>query len=135
MDIEFEELEDESFNELGESYLKRVYENVESFNTTGVTTSDNKLIIEGLITFKSGVKKNTGFIFEAKDATKGGKLRFTGENGHLCRGRKAFTLIGSLVESVDASKKFICESLTYNYRAKDAAGKPTRVYGKVSHKK
>jgi cell division protein FtsI/penicillin-binding protein 2 len=60
-----------------------------------------------------------------------GKVRFIGENAHLCRGRKAFTLVGS----VNESKKLVCESFTYNYRAKNADGKSTRVYGKVNRNK
>lgn len=36
MDIEVDEFDEEGFNDLGESYLKRVYENVNSFRTTGV---------------------------------------------------------------------------------------------------
>ncbi len=130
LDFDFEEVDEDSMNELGESYLKRVYENVDSFKLTSCSTSSNQLIMEGLITFKSGVKKNTGFIFEAKDATKEGKLRFIGENAPLSRGRKAFTLVGSMNEN-----KLIGESFTYNYRAKNANGKSTRVYGKVNRNK
>ena len=54
-----------------------------------------------------------------------------GENAHLARGRKAFTLIGS----VNESKKLVCESFTYNYRAKNSDGRSTRVYGKVNRNK
>ena len=130
LDFDFDEVDETSFDELGESYLKNVYENVDSFKTTNISATDNQLIVEGLISFKSGTTKNTGFIFEAKDATKNGKLRFMGENKHFSRGNKSFTLVGSLNES----KKFICESFTYNYRAKTPAGKATRVYGTVSCK-
>lgn len=130
IDFDFDEVDEDSMNEIGESYLKRVYENVDSFKLSSCSTTPNQLIIEGLITFKSGAQKNTGFIFEAKDATKDGKLRFIGENAHLARGRKAFTLVGSLNEN-----KLICESFTYNYRAKNADGKSTRVYGKVNRDK
>lgn len=130
VDFDFEEVDEDSMSELGESYLKRVYENVDSFKLTSCSTTPTQLVLEGLITFKSGVKKNTGFIFEAKDATRDGKLRFIGENAHLCRGRKAFTLVGSMND-----KKLMCESFTYNYRAKNADGKSTRVYGKVTKSK
>ncbi|MBO5712064.1 MAG: hypothetical protein J6R47_04430 [Acholeplasmatales bacterium] len=129
-DVEIDEVDEESMSGLGESYLKRVYENVDSFKLTSCSTTPTQLVLEGLITFKSGAKKNTGFIFEAKDATRDGKLRFIGENAHLCRGRKAFTLVGSM-----ADKKLMCESFTYNYRAKNSEGKSTRVYGKVNRNK
>ena len=131
LDFDIEEVDDESMSELGESYLKRVYENVDSFKLTSCSTTPTQLILEGLITFKSGATKNTGFIFEAKDATRDGKVRFIGENAHLARGRKAFTLVGSMNES----KKLMCESFTYNYRAKNGEGKSTRVYGKVNRNK
>ena len=130
LDFDFDELDEEGMDELGESYLKRVYENVDSFKTSNVSTAGNKLIIEGIITFKSGAKKNTGFIFESADATRDGKLRFIGENAHFSRGKKAFALNGVL-----DNKKLIVESFTYNYRATNNAGKSTRVYGTVSRNK
>ena len=131
VDFDIDEVDEESMNELGESYLKKVYENVDSFKLTSCSMTPKQLVLEGLISFKSGATKNTGFIFEAKDATKDGKLRFIGENAHLSRGRKAFTLVGSMNES----KKLIAESFTYNYRAKTGDGSSARVYGKVSRNK
>lgn len=130
LDFEIDEIDEDSMDDLGESYMKRVYENVDSFKTTNVSTSSDKLIIEGLITFKSGAKKSTGFIFEAKDATRDGKVKFIGENAHFSRGKKSFSINGTLTE-----KKLVLESLTYNYRAKNASGKSTRVYGTVSRNK
>ena len=126
VDFDIDEIDEESIDELGESYLKSVYENVDSFKTTRVSSRNDKFIIEGVINFKSGAAKQTGFIFEAASATKQGKVKFIGENKHLCRGNKAFTLTGKM----DGSK-LIAESFTYNYRAKNAEGKPTKVYGTV----
>ena len=130
LEADIDEIDEEAVDELGESYLKRVYENVDSFKTTSVSTCNNKLIIEGMINFKSGASKKTGFIFEAKEATRDGKVKFIGENAHLCRGKRAFTLAGSLNEN-----KLMVESLTYNYRAKNSDGKSTRVYGTISRNK
>ena len=126
VDFDIEEVDEESVDELGEAYLKNVYENVDSFRTSAVSSKNDKIIIEGVIKFKSGVEKKTGFIFESKAATKTGKVKFIGENKHLCRGNKAFTLTGKIEGS-----KLIAESFTYNYRAKNAEGKPTKVYGTV----
>lgn len=126
IDVDIEEVDESSLDELGESYLKNVYENVESFKTSSVSTKDNRFIVEGCIKFKSGVSKKTGFIFEAKCATKSGKVKFIGENKHLCKGSKAFTLSGKM-----EGTRLIAESFTYNYRAKNAEGKPTKVYGTV----
>lgn len=126
IDIDIDEFDEEGFDELGESYLKKVYENVNSFKTTGVRESKNKLCVEGLIKFASGNKKKTSFIFEAKDVDAKGKIRFIGENKEITRGKKSFTVVGRM-----DGKKFMCESFNYNYHAKDENGKSTRLYGTI----
>ena len=128
VDIPLDDFDEETFDGLGESFLKNVYENVKGYKTESVKEQDeNKLVVEGLITFNSGKVKKTSFIFEAKDITKSGKVRFIGENCQLSRGKKSFTVAGKIQEG-----KFISESLNYNYRAKDAkSGKSTRMYGTV----
>ena len=128
IDVPIDEFDEETFDELGESFLKNTYENVKGYKTESIKEQDgNKLVIEGLITFNSGKVKKTSFIFEAKDITKSGKVRFIGENCQLSRGKKSFTVAGKVQEG-----KFISESLNYNYRAKDAkSGKSTRMYGTV----
>ena len=128
VDVPIDDFDEETFDELGESFLKGTYENVKGYKTESVKEQDgNKLVVEGLITFNSGKVKKTSFIFEAKDITKSGKVRFIGENCQLSRGKKSFTVAGKVQEG-----KFISESLNYNYRAKDAkSGKSTRMYGTV----
>lgn len=125
-DIDIDEFDEDSFNELGESYLKNIYENVESFKVSDVAANANKLKLEGIIKFTSGNEKKTSFMFEALDSDKNNKVRFIGENTNLTRGKKAFTLKGKINEG-----KFISESFNYNYRAKNADGKSTRLYGTV----
>lgn len=129
IDMDIDEFDEESFDELGESYLKNIYENVNSYKTTKVTEADNKIKIEGLITFNSGNEKKTSFVFESKDITTTGNARFVGENLNITRGKKAFTVKGKITEG-----KFISESLNYNYKAKDDSGKSTRIYGTVRRK-
>ena len=126
LDVDIDEFDDEGFDELGESYLRKVYENVNSFKTTNVRESKNKICIEGLINFKSGNTKKTSFIFEAKDIDSKGKIRFIGENKEITRGKKSFTVSGRM-----NGKKFMCESFNYNYRAKNEKGKSTRLYGTI----
>lgn len=121
VDYDVDDFDEEQFDNLGESYLKNVYENVNSFKTTAVKANENSLIVEGLIKFDSGKEKATQFVFEAKDATKNGNVRFIGENAQITRGKKAFTLTGKM-----SGNKFIAESLNYNYRAQN-----NRVYGTV----
>lgn len=129
IDIDMDEFEEEDFDELGESYLKKVYENVDSYKTTKVSSGNNKLKLEGIITFKSGNKKKTNFVFEAAEMTKKNKAKFIGENQQITRGNKAFTVTGTF-----KGNKFLAESLNYNYRAKGTDGKSKRIYGTVSKK-
>lgn len=128
VEMDIDEFDEESFDELGESYLKNIYENVNSYKTTKVVNSDNKLKVEGVIKFNSGNEKKTSFVFESKDITKD-TVKFIGENLNITRGKKAFTVKGKVNEG-----KFISESLNYNYKAKDDAGKSTRIYGTVRTK-
>lgn len=123
-DFDIDDFDEGSFDELGENYLTRIYENVDKYATSKVSQDGNKVIIEGNITFKSGNVKPTQFMFEPR-INKGGKVRLLGENKQISRGKKTFTLSGSL-----ADKKFVCESLNYNYRGKDSqTGKSVRLYG------
>lgn len=131
INVPIDEFDEESFDELGESFLKNTYDNVKSYKTESISEKEgNKLFIEGLITFTSGNTKKTSFIFEAKDITKSGRIRFMGENCQISRGKKSFTMSGSV-----NGKKFISESLNYNYRAKDVNGKSARMYGTVRRNK
>ena len=125
-DFDIDDFDEESFDELGESYLTRIYENVDKYATSKVSQNGNKVIIEGNITFKSGNVKPTQFMFESR-INKNGKVRLLGENKQISRGKKTFTLSGSL-----ADKKFVCESLNYNYRGKNkGSDKSVRVYGTI----
>lgn len=126
-EVEMDEFDEESFDDLGESYLRKVYENVDSYKTTKVSKKGNKLVVEGVIKFNSGKNKKTSFIFEALRKTNKGKVKFIGENTQITRGKKAFTITGTLGEN----KKYISESLNYNYRQKDSKGKSVRLYGTI----
>lgn len=122
---DFDEFDEESFDELGESYLKNIYSNVTNFKTNGVSQENDRLVVEGVITFESGKAKKTSFIFEAKETTKRGKMKFLGENLEITgKDKKAFTLTTSIKDS-----KLVSESLNYNYRIKDENGKSHRLYG------
>lgn len=125
-DIDIDEFAEEDFDELGESYLKKVYENVASYKTTKGSIRGNRIKLEGIITFKSGKSGKTNFVFESKTITKTGKLKFIGENKQFAKGRNAFTLTGKM-----NGKKLMAESLTYNYKVKNAEGVSKRLYGRV----
>ena len=126
---EYEEFDEESFNELGESYLKRCYENVTSFKTSNISLTENKdFIIEGMIGFDSGNEKKTQFIFSPKE-TENGKLKLEGYNKQISNGKKTFKLNCSIND-----KALVCESLNYNYKGKNDLNESVRVYGTVKRK-
>lgn len=117
---DIEEFDEESFDELSESYLKKVYNNVDGYKTSNVSFNKSGLCVEGVISFKSGNKKNTQFIFESRDNGK----RFVGENKQITRGKKAFTVKGSIKDG-----KFITESFNYRYSAiNPQTGKSENLY-------
>ena len=112
-DVDVDEVDTETLDQANESYLKENYSNVRSYKTTFVKELGGKLVVEGLITFKSGNKKKTSFIYEAA-SKKGNKLKFIGENKQIAAGKKAFRLNASLKDG-----KVITESLNYKYTVKD----------------
>lgn len=130
IEIDMDEFDEESFDELGEGYLKKVYENVNSFKTSNVSFIKDKLILEGIINFTSGKSKKTNFVFGIREATKSGKIRFIGENKEIARGRKSFTITGRV-----ENKKFLSESFNYNYGVRNSAGKAQRLYGTIKNSK
>lgn len=126
IEYDVDDFDEDSFDKLSEGYLKKVYENVKSFKTTKVTRNGDKLKLEGLIKFNSGKNKKTSFIFEAKTADKKGNAKFLGENLQISRGKKSFTLKGNF-----SNKRFVSESLTYNYMTKNNDNKSVRLYGTI----
>lgn len=126
-DIDIDEFDETEFDDLSEKYLKRVYENVQSYKTVSGRLKGNLIKLEGVITFKSGKKAKTNFVFEGKTITKTGKLKFIGENKQFARNKNAFTLTGKMNKN-----KLIIESLTYNYINKDSKNKKSqKLYGTV----
>ena len=106
---EVEDLDDDSFNKLTENYLTEVYSNVKSFKATSCDLTDNKLVIEGVITFKSGKSKTTTFVYEAKKAANK-KVILEGLNADFAT-EKAFKLSCKL----DTANCLIVEKLNYKY--------------------
>lgn len=126
VEVDLDEVDEEGLDELGESYFKRVYENVDSYKTSAIYMPGNKLIVEGLLTFTSGTSKKTGFVFEAIGADDNGKVLFEGYNPQLSRGKKAFSLLGTV-----SANKFLPESLKYNYIAR-GTDTTDKVSGKIT---
>ncbi len=126
VDIPIDEVDEESVDEIAESFLKETYSNVESFKTTDVYSSEKALVLEGLITFASGKKTKTGFIFESETLGPNGKVTFVGKNPHLSSS-KCFQLSGKV-----SSNKIVAESLSYSYIDKHSNKK---VSGSVKRRK
>ena len=125
--IEFDDVDSQAFDELGESYLKKIYENVKSFKTTKSYQSGNKLVVEGKIKFTSNNVKPTQFIFENFNFNKSKeKIVMFGENAQISRGKKSFRLAGKLNENI-----FVPTSLRYAYSAKLDENKSQRIAGHV----
>lgn len=110
-EADVEEFDEESFDELGESYLRQVYNNVKGFKTTRVLEHRNSLIVEGLIKFNSGNSKKTSFRFNDYEIGKKNNLRLFGENLNMKTGKKSFRLCGKV-----RNNKFLGEKLYYNYK-------------------
>lgn len=123
---DIEEFDEDNFNEIGESFLKKTYDNVKSFKTSAVSEGkNNSIVVEGIVEFNSGNKKKTTFQFRGDKVLPSGRHRLVGENMDICGAKKAFHINGKIV-----NKKFISESLNYNYTV---GGK--RVSGSVRAKK
>ncbi len=124
-DLEFDEFDEESFDEMGESYLRKVYDNVKSYKTTNLTESNNVLAVKGVITFDSGNTKETSFVFTEARHLKNGKIILEGYNNSVSKTKKAFSLKGDI-----ENKKFISESLGYHYITKNL-NESVKVSGRV----
>lgn len=112
VDVPVDEIDEESVDEIAESFLKETYNNVKSFKTTNVYSSDKTLVVEGLITFASGKKTKTGFIFESATMTPEGKVTFVGKNPHFSASN------GFHLEGKVSNKKLVVENLSYSYTDK-----------------
>ena len=93
---DIDDIDDKAYDKLTEAYLKRIYSNVSSFKTKKVDIDNNKLIVEGVISFKSGKHRNTTFIFENISRSKKGSIILEGTNKTFTNTRKAYKLRSSL---------------------------------------
>ena len=111
--LELKSLSDETFNTLVNKYLEATYNNVETYTTTSCDLDENKLIVEGVIKFKSGKEKPTKFVLESK-VGKNNKFRFVGMNETFSKSKRTFNLVCS-----NDNGNLMCESLSYGYTTKD----------------
>jgi len=133
-EVDIEDFEEEPFDEMGESYMRKVYSNVSGYKTTKINESNGSVIVEGLISFNSGATKPTKFVFDNASFSKRGKLVLEGYNKTFSKSNKSFIVRGSLVEN-----KFTPESMIYNYKVKQlnestGSNETLRVYGRIKRK-
>lgn len=135
-ELEIDDLEDfneSTFNKICESYLRRVYENVNGFKCTRVKSSNGKLMVEGVINFVSGNTKQTTFEFSKPTITRRGKVVLEGLNKTFTNTQNAYILKGYVKD-----KEFISESMIYRYTAKTInesnQQESVKFYGRVVYK-
>lgn len=123
---ESDEIDENLFDNLINKYCTRVYENVKDYKTTAGYTQGENLVLEGLLSFKSGKTANTKFIFEKK-MVKDNQVKYVGLNESFSKSKKAF-ILNCKVDN----KKIISESLTYNYKV-NVSGEKKAVYGSIKN--
>jgi hypothetical protein len=133
-EVDIEDFEEEPFDEMGESYMRKVYSNVTGYKTTKINESNGSVVVEGLISFNSGATKPTKFVFDNASFSKRGKLVLEGYNKTFSKANRSFIVRGSLVEN-----KFTPESMIYNYKVKQlnestGSNETLRVYGRIKRK-
>ena len=106
IDLDIDEFDKETFEDVAEECLKENYINVKFFRSGSVRQLKNKLIVEGVIGFKSGKKRNTKFVLEAYKSNKN-NISFLGENLQLTPKKNSISLKGKV-----KGKKFFSESLS-----------------------
>ena len=131
--VEETEFDEESFDEVAESYLKKIDESVASYKTRKVFTNkkNNRLVIEGVICGKDKSRKSTRFVFESFKPLTSGKFIMTGLNESLAKGtNKPYRLFVK-----NADKKIVVEGMKYKHSQKSKIGKTTVVEGFVKRGK
>lgn len=105
-----EEIVEESFDNLINSYGNKLYENLKSYKTTSITQTDrNKYVVEGIITLNDGKSHSTSFLLEVLK-NNNNKILFKGGNSTLVESISPFRFVGSIKD-----KKLIFESMRYRY--------------------
>jgi hypothetical protein len=108
-DLEVIEEFDDAFDEHITEYLKEVYSNIESYNSTNCSMCGKKLVVEGLIKFQSGREKATRFTFDSSKRINNAFV-FRGMNEGLTSEKSAFRLACRA-----DNKKLVTENLSYKY--------------------
>ena len=104
-EIEINNVDKDTTEEVMEESLKENYSNVKFFKCNNVTCKGNNILVEGIIGFKSGKKRNTKFVFESYK-TDGNTISFIEKTNDLNRKNNNMFLNGKVIKN-----KFISESI------------------------
>ena len=106
-EIEFDvdDIDEDTIEDAVEECLTESFSNVKFFKCSNLISRKNRIIVEGILGFKSGKKKNTSFVFRPSLKTES-VIKFRGYNKDLKESVKSITL-----NCKKTGKKVIAESL------------------------
>ena len=103
--IDFNSIDRESAEDAIEESLKESFGNVKFFRCSNIVPRNNRFIVEGVIGFNSGRKRNTNFVFKPRKITES-KVIFKGYSKELKESVKSMSLVCR-----NRGRKCIAESL------------------------
>lgn len=103
--IDFNSIDRESAEDAIEESLKESFGNVKFFRCSSIVPRNNRFIVEGVIGFNSGRKRNTNFVFKPRKITESTVI-FKGYSKELKESVKSISLVCR-----NRGKKCIAESL------------------------
>ena len=104
-EIDFNSIDRESAEDAIEESLKESFGNVKFFRCSNIVPRNNRFIVEGVIGFNSGRKRNTNFVFKPRKITES-KVIFKGYSKELKESVKSMSLVCR-----NRGRKCIAESL------------------------
>lgn len=103
--IDFNNIDRESAEDAIEESLKESFGNIKFFRCSNIVPRNNRFIVEGVIGFNSGRKRNTNFVFKPRKITES-KVIFKGYSKELKESVKSMSLVCR-----NRGRKCIAESL------------------------
>ena len=105
-----DEIVEESFDKLANKYFNKIYENISSYKTVGISQEDrNKYLIEGILTNKDRKEEKVSFLLETLKRNKD-KVVLQGSLKELIENKAPFRFCGRI-----ADNKLLFESMRYRY--------------------
>lgn len=105
IEFDVDDIDEDAVEDAVEECLTESFSNVKFFKCSNLTARKNRIIVEGILGFKSGKKKNTSFVFRPSLKTES-VVKFRGYNKDLRESAKSINLICK-----KTGKKTIAESL------------------------